>query len=132
MTTVSVTADAARHSQTGDERPRWRAVLDPANLAAWAAPITLVLLAIVFQILNPTFLSAGNLESMLTSSAILIVLAIGQTFVVATAGIDLSIASAMTLSAVVFGVVFDAGLLAAVVAAVLTGLIVGLVNGLLV
>ena len=51
---------------------------------------------------------------MLTSSAILIVLAIGQTFVVATAGIDLSIASAMTLSAVVFGVVFDAGLLAAV------------------
>ncbi len=132
MTTVSVTADAARHSQTGDERPRWRAVLDPANLAAWAAPITLVLLAIVFQILNPTFLSAGNLESMLTSSAILIVLAIGQTFVVATAGIDLSIASAMTLSAVVFGVVFDAGLLAAVVAAVLTGLMVGLVNGLLV
>ncbi len=132
MTTVSVAADAAPHSQTGDRRPRWRAVLDPANLAAWAAPITLVLLAIVFQILNPTFLSAGNLESMLTSSAILIVLAIGQTFVVATAGIDLSIASAMTLSAVVFGVVFDAGLLAAVVAAVLTGLIVGLVNGLLV
>ena len=38
-------------------------------------------------------------------------LAIGQTFVVATAGIDLSIASAMTLAAVVFGVVFDAGLL---------------------
>ena len=40
---------------------------------------------------------------------------------VATAGIDLSIASAMTLAAVIFGMVFDAGLLAAVVAAVVTG-----------
>jgi ribose transport system permease protein len=77
-------------------------------------------------------LSLGNLTSMLTSSAILIVLAIGQTFVVATAGIDLSIASAMTLAAVIFGIVFDAGLLAAVVAAVVTGLLVGLVNGLII
>ena len=91
-----------------------------------------MVLAIVFQALNPTFLSLGNLTSMLTSSAILIVLAIGQTFVVATAGIDLSIASAMTLAAVVFGVVFDAGLLAAAVAAVVTGLLVGLVNGLII
>ena len=112
--------------------PGWRAVLDPANLATWAAPIALVVLAIVFQVLNPTFLSLGNLTSMLTSSAILIVLAIGQTFVVATAGIDLSIASAMTLAAVVFGIVFDAGLLAAAVAAVVTGLLVGLVNGLII
>ena len=107
-------------------------MLDPANLATWAAPIALVVLAIVFQALNPTFLSLGNLTSMLTSSAILIVLAIGQTFVVATAGIDLSIASAMTLAAVIFGIVFDAGLLAAVVAAVVTGLLVGLVNGLII
>jgi putative xylitol transport system permease protein len=109
-----------------------RAVLDPANLATWAAPIALVILAIVFQALNPTFLSLGNLTSMLTSAAILIVLAIGQTFVVATAGIDLSIASAMTLAAVVFGIVFDAGLLAAVVAAVAVGLLVGLINGLII
>ena len=86
----------------------------------------------MFQALNPTFLSLGNLTSMLTSSAILIVLAIGQTFVVATAGIDLSIASAMTLAAVMFGIVFDAGLLAAVAAAVVTGLLVGLVNGLII
>ena len=103
MTTAPVTAtrndDRRAEAQV---RPGWRSVLDPANLATWAAPIALVLLAIVFQALNPTFLSLGNLTSMLTSSAILIVLAIGQTFVVATAGIDLSIASAMTLAAVMF------------------------------
>ncbi len=133
MTTAPVTAtrndDRRAEAQV---RPGWRSVLDPANLATWAAPIALVLLAIVFQALNPTFLSLGNLTSMLTSSAILIVLAIGQTFVVATAGIDLSIASAMTLAAVMFGIVFDAGLLAAVAAAVVTGLLVGLVNGVII
>jgi ribose transport system permease protein len=133
MTTASVTKPRDGDSRAeAPETPRWRSVLDPANLATWAAPIALVLLAIIFQALNPTFLSLGNLTSMLTSSAILIVLAIGQTFVVATAGIDLSIASAMTLAAVVFGIVFDAGLLAAVVAAVVTGLVVGLVNGLII
>ena len=133
MTTASVTTprdDDRRVKAPGN--PSWRAVLDPANLATWAAPIALVVLAIVFQALNPTFLSLGNLTSMLTSSAILIVLAVGQTFVVATAGIDLSIASAMTLAAVIFGIVFDTGLLAAVVAAVVTGLLVGLVNGLII
>jgi putative xylitol transport system permease protein len=130
-TSVAATRDDDRRAEA-PETPRWRAVLDPSNLATWAAPIALVLLAIVFQALNPTFLSLGNLTSMLTSSAILIVLAIGQTFVVATAGIDLSIASAMTLAAVIFGIVFDAGLLAAVVAAVVTGLLVGLVNGLII
>jgi ribose/xylose/arabinose/galactoside ABC-type transport system permease subunit len=60
------------------------------------------------------------------------VLAVGQTFVVATAGIDLSIASAMTFAAVMFGVVFQYGLFAAVLAAIAAGLAVGLVNGLLI
>jgi ribose transport system permease protein len=114
------------------KQPAWQRMLDPANLATWAAPIALVVLALVFEVLNPTFLSVGNIQSMLTSAAILIVLTIGQTFVVATAGIDLSIASAMTLAAVVFGVVFDVGLWPAILAAVATGFVVGMVNGLII
>ncbi|WP_230859767.1 hypothetical protein [Actinoplanes aureus] len=49
--------------------------------AEWAAAVGLVLLVVVFQILNPTFLSSGNVASMLVAAAILIVLAVGQTFV---------------------------------------------------
>lgn len=102
--------------------------------AEWAAPIGLVVLIVIFQSLNSTFLSAGNIQSMLVAAAILVVLAIGQTFVIATAGIDLSIASTMTLAAIVFGLVFTggAGLVPAMVAAVLAGGLVGMVNGLLV
>lgn len=111
-----------------------RRLLDPGFLAEWAALIGLIVLVVVFQALNPTFLSLGNIQAMLVAAAILIVLAIGQTFVVATAGIDLSIASVMTLCAVVFGTCFTAGwgLLASILAAVVTGGVVGSINGLLI
>ena len=54
-------------------------------------------MAIVFAI--PGYLSEGNVSAILQASAILIVLTIGQTFVIATGGIDLSVASNMTLGA---------------------------------
>lgn len=109
-------------------------LFDLGNLAEWASLIGLVVLVIVFQSLNPVFLSAGNIQAMLVAAAILIVLAVGQTFVIATAGIDLSVASTMTLSAVAFGAAFSAGwpLTADVLLAVVTGGLVGTVNGLLV
>lgn len=129
---MATVTDVAKPVDVESGEPLWRRVIDPANLANWAAPIALVVLAIVFQALNPTFLSLGNLQSMFAAAAILIVLAIGQTFVVATAGIDLSIASAMTFAAVMFGVVFQYGLLAAGLTAIAAGIAVGLVNGLLI
>ncbi|MEI2730460.1 MAG: ABC transporter permease [Dermatophilaceae bacterium] len=111
-----------------------RRILEPANLAEWAALIGLVVLVVVFQSLNGTFLSPGNIQAMLVAAAILVVLAIGQTFVIATAGIDLSVASTMTLAAVVFGTAFAADwpLAAAILLAILVGGLVGAVNGLLV
>jgi hypothetical protein len=75
-----------------------------------AALIGLVVLVIVFQSLNSTFLRPGNIASMLVAAAILIILAVGQTFVIATAGIDLSVASSMTLGAVAFGQAYAASL----------------------
>lgn len=114
--------------------PLWSRLTDLGQWAEWAAPVGLVVLVIIFQSLNSTFLSAGNIESMLVAAAILIVLAIGQTFVIATSGIDLSIASTMTLAAVIFGLVFTngGGLVGAMFAAVLAGGVVGLANGVLV
>ena len=102
--------------------------------ADWAAAVGLVVLVVIFQLANPTFLSAGNIRSMLVASAILVVLSVGQTFVVITGGIDLSVASTMTFGAAVFGFAFAHGwgVTAACVAAVLGGALVGVVNGLLI
>ncbi len=102
--------------------------------ADWAAAVGLVALIVVFQVANPTFLSGGNVRSMLVASAILVVLSVGQTFVVLTGGIDLSVASTMTFGAAVFGYAFAHGwgVAAACLGAVLGGALVGVVNGLLV
>lgn len=111
-----------------------RNLRDVGFWAEWAALVGLVVLVVIFQLANPTFLSTGNVQSMLVAAAILIILSVGQTFVIATAGIDLSIASAMTLAAVSFGQAFSRGwgLAASCLAAILAGGIVGAVNGLLI
>lgn len=125
MTTATV---AAR-----DTEPWTHRLKDVGFWAEWAALVGLVALVIIFQILNPTFLSSGNVRSMLIASAILVVLAVGQTFVVATGGIDLSVASIMTLAAVVFGATYSGwGLAGAMLAAIVTGLVAGLVNGVII
>ncbi|MFI6601438.1 ABC transporter permease [Nonomuraea sp. NPDC050536] len=117
------------------ERETWSARLKDAGFwADWAALVGLLVLVVVFQILNPTFLSAGNIASMLVAAAILLILAVGQTFVIATAGIDLSIASVMTLGAVAFGQSYAAGwglLVSCLMAFVASGL-VGAANGVII
>ena len=50
------------------------------------------------------FFSTANLHAVLVASAILIVVAVGQTFVIVTAGIDLSMAATITLGAIVLGI----------------------------
>ncbi|NUW43177.1 ABC transporter permease [Nonomuraea rhodomycinica] len=115
--------------------PNWSHRLKDAGFwAEWAALVGLIVLVIVFQTLNPTFLSPGNIASMLVAAAILIILAVGQTFVIATAGIDLSIASVMTLGAVVFGQMYEGGhgLGVASLMAVVSAGVAGAVNGVIV
>ncbi len=119
-----------------DQTPRRGRSVAVRN-APWqelAAPVGLVLLVAVFATLNERFFTLGNLEAVLQASAILILLAVGQTFVMATGGIDLSVASIMTLGAVVIGVVHAAGggIAVAVLAGVAAAALAGATNGLLI
>ena len=107
------------------------------DVSAWAelaAPIGLIALVIIFASLNSTFLALGNVKAMLVAAAILVVLSVGQSFTVATGGIDLSVASTMTFGAVMFGAVFSANapLWLCCVVAVVAGGIFGFIQGLIV
>jgi ribose transport system permease protein len=101
--------------------------------------IALAILIAVFTMLSPdAFMSAFNLRSLLIDASVLLVLSVGQTFVIATAGIDLSVGAVLVFS----GVLSDETMLAlgGGVAAILcgffvsvgTGLLWGIGNGLLV
>lgn len=109
-------------------------LLDPNFWTDWAALVGLVVLVVFFQIGDSGFLSQGNVESILAAAAIPMVLTVGQTFVILTAGIDLSVASTMTFAAIVLGKVITGslGLVPALILAILAGAAVGAVNGLFV
>lgn len=118
--------------------PSWRDRLTEARrISFWAenaAPVGLIVLVAIFSFLSPVFLTAGNISAMLIAGSILVVLAVAQSFVITTAGIDLSIAATMTLGAVGFGLAWQAGLGIWLSAAVAIGssTLIGVINGLLV
>ena len=110
------------------------ALLDPSFWADWAALVGLAGLVLIFGLTAPSFFTLSNLHAVLVAAAILIVVSIGQTFVIATSGIDLSMAATTMLCAVVLGLCYDhdLGIALSCMAAVAVAGIVGLVNGLIV
>jgi ribose transport system permease protein len=94
----------------------------------------LLLICILFALLSPNFLTAGNAVNILRQASINIVLATGMTFVILTGGIDLSVGSILAVAAVVSVLVSLIPVLGwlAVPAGLLTGLLLGLANGALI
>lgn len=111
--------------------PRWMS----ATLAAMRLGplIILLLLVVVLSFASDVFFSFANFGNILKQSAVISVLALGQLLVIVTRGIDLSVGSNLSLSAVVGGIVWrDSGSAPlAILAALGTGSAVGLVNGVL-
>jgi fructose transport system permease protein len=102
----------------------------------WLSPlIVLILACIVFGIVSDRFFKAGNLSILLQQTAVIGSLAVGQTLIILTAGIDLSIGAVMVLASLVMAkLVSDNGWpgpLALIVGAIVA-LVCGTINGLLV
>jgi AI-2 transport system permease protein len=93
--------------------------------------IILLLLVVIIGFINPTFLQARSLLSILNSSLILVLVAIGEMFVILTRGIDVSVGAIVGISAVILGTVLVEGgaLPLAILLAILTGLTAGTING---
>lgn len=63
--------------------------------------IAFIMFMVMFTIASPDFISLDNLQSVLRSSAILGVMALGVTFVVISGNLDLSVGSMMSFSTIV-------------------------------
>jgi fructose transport system permease protein len=104
-----------------------RATLGPA--------IVLLLSVIIFSIVADNFLQPSNLSLIIQQVMVIGTLAIGQTIIILTAGIDLSVGAIMVLSSIVMAkLAADAGVpgLLALLIGFAVGLLCGLLNGLLV
>ncbi|MGN6867669.1 MAG: ABC transporter permease [Solirubrobacteraceae bacterium] len=105
-------------------------------LARPGTTTTIVFFAVfvLFSLLSPDFLSAGNIKNILVQSVFVLLIAAGITFVLLTGAIDLSVGSVAGLSAgvTIWVGIHGEGFVLAVLAGLGVGLLVGLVNALIV
>lgn len=94
---------------------------------------SLVVIFVFFAFSNPAFATLSNINGILLSTAVIGLLAVGTTFVIITAGIDLSIGTGVTLTSVLaafamknLGFPVWLGILVGIG----TGALIGLINGL--
>jgi ribose transport system permease protein len=104
---------------------------------ALAGPVgILVLLLIVFSLINPQFMTSGNMVAIIDGAAVPVVIAVGLTFVILMGSIDLSVEGVMATVSITIALMLknsvnnqDFGIWA-LITALLIGLAFGLLNGL--
>jgi ribose transport system permease protein len=97
--------------------------------------VVLVALSVALSIVSSHFFSLGNVFNLMDQSVVTGIAAIGQTFVILVAGIDLSVGALTGVAGMVLGLTLTSlgmPVPVAIVVALIVGGLMGLVNGLLV
>jgi ribose transport system permease protein len=126
-----------REEEQTERVSRWQ------RLATGSTTWIILILAgmiVVFSLLEPdSFATVSNARNVATNAAILMVIAVGMTFVIITAGIDLSVGSVLVFSGVIAAKAMNgmdgngAGvLIVGLLVALATGLAWGVLNGVLI
>jgi ribose transport system permease protein len=93
----------------------------------------LVLLCVLLSIFAENFLTEGNIRNVIWQVTAIGIIAIGQTFVILTAGIDLSVGGIAALSGMIGGkVMMDTNVAAGIAATLIAAAVIGLANGVIV
>jgi len=96
---------------------------------------SLFLLFLFFSLASPNFLTFENVIAIILATCVNGMLALGVTFVIITGGIDLSIGTVMTLSAVMSGVFITfwrLPVIMGVIGGIATGMLCGFINGIVI
>lgn len=92
---------------------------------------SLIALCTLVAVLEPKFLSTGNLAGVARQTAVIMIMAMGMTVVMISGGIDLSVGSMMALASVAgaFALLTGISILLGIAVCVAVGALCGLVNG---
>ncbi|MGA1835657.1 ABC transporter permease [Herbiconiux sp. 11R-BC] len=105
------------------------------NFQALGIYIAAIVLFIILGVLNPNFLTPGNLRDVAVSASVNAIIGIGLTFVIITGGIDLSVGAVASFVGIVSSTLMvNGGIppLLGLLAGLVLGIVCGAVNGLLV
>lgn len=97
--------------------------------------IALIFIVVIMSVASPYFLKQDNLFNVLRGMSTIGIMAIGQTMVIITGGIDLSVGSLMAVSSMLTArliAVYSQNALLAVICGLIFGLLLGTVSGLII
>lgn len=96
--------------------------------------VGLIVLCIAFGIMNPNFFSGRNIGNLLRQIAPILIVGIGQSYVLITGNIDLSIGSVLGMSCMISATLMTKGMnpWLAVIVTIIVCVLTGVLNGLLV
>lgn len=96
--------------------------------------IAILLMVVVFSIIEPIYLSTGNLLDVVDQTVINGLLALGITYAIITGGIDLSVGSTFAIVIVIVGDLLVRGVnpVIALIVGIGLGLVLGIINGVLI
>jgi len=101
------------------------------SLRTYFPIILFIALCAVFGLMSDRFLTSSNFSIVLQQTVVLLVAALGMTFVIIAGSIDLSVGSIVAISALVSASLSDEWGIIAIIPAILVGTIAGLVNGII-
>ncbi|CDI48966.1 ABC transporter permease [Clostridium tetani] len=96
--------------------------------------LILVMLMIALTVMKPVFMTGNNIMTILLQTAVIAVIAIGETLVIITSGIDLSVGSLVAISGVASAIFMRDGMnmILACMLGILISTACGLINGFIV
>ena len=96
--------------------------------------LVLLVVLLVLSLMSPSFGTVNNMLSLLLNGSVIAFLALGQTFVLLTGGIDLSTGANIAMTGVLAAYLMEHGIpwVLASVLAVAAGLVLGVINGLII
>jgi len=123
---------AAPEKAAAGPKGKWKSSTQAIQKAA--AFLSLVLMVGFFSIGSPFFMTFDNLMTVILQTSVIGILAIGVTFVIISAGIDLSLGAVLALAGMIIGKAANAGLPVwlSVICGILVATVMGFLNGFLV
>ena len=96
--------------------------------------LILVIMCVALSFATTSFFTSDNLFNILKQTTLVCIIAIGQTFVIISGGIDLSVGQSMTLGSLILAYSLKAGipLAISILLGILASMLVGACNGLLI
>jgi ribose transport system permease protein len=134
MTVLDTQQETVAPAATAPPATKGRRPFRPTLGRFTGVVVALLIVCIYLTVTQSVFLTWGNITNIVSSNSVVLILAIGATFVIISGAIDLSAASMAAAAGMSLGLALRAGLppVVAIVIPIVFGLVVGAINGMLI